>query len=148
MTDEVAQRIIEDINSRQDSHQIQIIILSSNNLRRGRKWTPESVIDLYKGIIEKVAKVKNLYLILCAIVPSPLTDIRSKATFCKFNKLLKEQCALHPNFCKFFNTPKYLTAKGVVKQDLFSKDGIHLNQSGAHHLTENLMFFLKTLKKF
>ena len=146
MTEDVAKQIVDDVQRRSEHCQIQVVLMSSNNLRRNSDWTPQGVIKIYEFIINQTKSVKNLYFVFCGIVPSPSTDNVSKPRFSQFNTLLKEQCKLN-RFCRYFNTPKYLTSAGVVESDLFSVDGIHLNKAGAHCLCKNLAFCIKNTSK-
>ena len=127
------------------------ILLSSNNLRHSRNApifpnTPESVIQEYEKVIEKVSHISNLYLILCAIIPSPATDSDSRPRFCKFNKLLKDVCQKNSQFCKYFNSPKFLCSNGKPNELLF-EDGIHLNFNGTKFFCSQLAEFLMRLPK-
>lgn len=124
---------------------ISILLLGDNNIRaqavRGAfrvcKYTKE-IIELHKNTCHP--------LLVCGLMPSPETWPKSLLLCEHVDDVLQETIEqLHCNpagrFFGFVCTTSFFTdSEGfVISKKHFSKDGIHLNELGAHVLALNLL---------
>ena len=101
-------KIVEDRNQKRGSCQVHVVILGSNNLRRGQK--PQEVMSHFVSLFDQIKDVKDLHIVASGVFPSPETEPGTKKSFNLFNVMLRKFCSQCPFFSyfnavrKFFNT--------------------------------------------
>jgi lysophospholipase L1-like esterase len=136
--------IIKDIEDDRGQRQLMIVILGSNNLRRGLQ-RPEELMPLFRRIVEKVAATPQCHLVLSSIVPCPKTG----EVFDVANDLIKSLANAYKNHCTFYDnlTKRLVDKNGGFQCHLFKRDELHLNNDGAKVIATGIHNFIMTLAR-
>ena len=136
--------------------QIHFVLLGDNNLRPNRDGAEECVDTLkyFEQLVKNFSNFSNCRLVICSIIPCPLTDYRSRQKFQEMNQLLKNLAETEESRVTFLNFNKYFLFEGNIRTIvevegrqgyLFNRDGIHLSRLGARLLSLRLLEFLRLL---
>lgn len=140
----LVESIKNDMSLRDNSPQVHVIILGSNNIRDG--WRPKRILTLFREVIEHCGKLRKCHLVICGILSSVRCDSEQRKRFQTTTAMLKQLSKEHLGHSSFLNIGKTFTVNGSFCQELF-QDNIHLNVSGASKLAKVLVNHLQRLPK-
>lgn len=147
MNSSVIDFIQEKISENSSDLEVDVVVMSSNNLRYGQN-SPEDVIAYYESLLKYSNNFPKQRFVFSGIIPSPATDEFSKSNFVSFNILLQSLCKNSAGKASYFNAPRLFTSQGEIDHQYFdSKDYIHLNDDGSKYFSYCLRKFLYSLPK-
>jgi lysophospholipase L1-like esterase len=136
--------IKEAMTSRSGTPQVHVLILGTNNIRRGE--SPQLVLHYFSQVIQHCVTIPKAHVVLVSLLPSPQTDTTTKALFREANKMLAGLAKEDPSKASFLNIATFFTIRGNIKEELFG-DGIHFTPQGATLYSRKLANHLRKLPK-
>ena len=156
ITEEVVHKITLKAIEIHPRPQIHFVLLGDNNLRPNRRDCEDcfDTLPLFRDLVKNFSNFGNCRLVLCSILPSPLTDEESKTKFKRMNRLLNTITLPDNHRISFLNLTNDFIFQGIVQEEIlvngivrpvWNRDGIHLTVYGATMLARRLMEFLRIL---
>ena len=103
--------------------------------RRARSVTPQQVLRKYKVLREVIRRLNSRVPILfSSILPRLKQFMKFKPYVLGLNFALEKWCAKSGGSCVFIPSYRSFLAGGEPREELFAKDGLHLNGAGVDRL--------------
>ena len=137
ITFELAESTIRDMAI--GSHaRILVWIVGANNIRKEGK--AEDIIPPVAKIVQECACLgPDRQLVVCSLLPSLRTDSDSKERFTQARTLLKNLLRQYPHNSSFLDLSNSFAIDGIVNEELYDYDGIHLCPGGAGVLAHKIL---------
>ena len=121
---EVAQALPE------DRHLLVVSMMACNGVR-----TPEDLEEVkheHELLVDRYTDNNRVFFLLCGLIPRPRFPARDPL-FKAMDEHLADIVCLHPKeeLLDFFDTASLFFEEGCLNNQLFDKDGVHLNSIGA-----------------
>jgi lysophospholipase L1-like esterase len=139
----IVEVIKDDMTNRSGNPQVHVIILGTNNIRKGE--TPQLVFDYFSQIFQHCAGIPKAHVVFVGLLPSPKTDTTTKALFRETSKMLLDLTKSVPSKASFLNMATFFTRRGGQTIPKFYNDGIHFSLLGAKRYSEILWNHLRKL---
>ena len=140
ITPRIVGDICSDMSRGYGKPQCHVLILGSNNLRRGEE--PSEVCNLFNQILQHGSNIPKCHVVVCGILPSPEETTQSKVVFEDTSSLLKSLVKGYRKKSSFFNTAKLFQKHGRVRKRFFKRRNgqvdIHLRRRGARLMSKIL----------
>ena len=127
-----------------DRHLLVISMMACNGVR-----TPEDINEVkreHELLVDRYTDNNRVFILLCGLIPRPRFPARDPL-FKKMDDLLVDVVCFHPKeeLLDFFDTASLFFEEGFLNNQLFDKDGVHLNGIGAYILILNLVKKVKEI---
>nr|XP_055069985.1 uncharacterized protein LOC129450958 [Misgurnus anguillicaudatus] len=118
-----------------------LINIGSNDIASGIR--PQDLVDKMLALINRIqdGHQEPMYFAVCAVLPRPLDDLQKKNVVKECNALL-EHCFESWENVAFLRTNSVFLSRGQIVQQLYGRDGLHLNMQGKQKLFGYINRFL------
>ena len=106
----------------------------------GVRGKAEDIIPPVAKVVQECACLgPDRQLVVCSLLPSLRTDSDSKERFTQARTLLKNLLRQYPHNSSFLDLSNSFAIDGIVNEELYDYDGIHLCPGGAGVLAHKIL---------